>query len=129
MTDKKTSTPAREPRRPPHDCDYVRRYSDEVHLAAGTGTEVENESVVVYVAFRHDWMRRHALRAQMCSLVDVTGDSMKWSALHFMLNGKRTVMESWSAPALRIRPAGPESLTISSNYSGKLSTARPARAI
>ena len=78
MTDKKTSTPAaREPRSPPHDCDYVRRYSDEVHLAAGTGTEVENESVVVYVAFRHDWMRRHALRAQMCSLVDVTGDSME----------------------------------------------------
>ena len=77
MTDKKTPTPAPEPRRAPHDCDYVRRYSDEVHLAAGTATEVENESVVGYVAFRHDWMRRHGLRAQMCSLVDVTGDSME----------------------------------------------------
>ena len=98
---------------PPDGYEYVRRYADDVRLAAGSGTTVENENVAGYVAFRRDWMRRHALRAERCSLVDVTGESMKWSALHFMLNGKRTVMESWSAPALRIRPAGPESLTIS----------------
>ena len=46
-------------------------------------------------------------------LLGLKGTMSKWSALHFMLNGKRTVMASWSAPALRIRPAGPESLTIS----------------
>ena len=98
---------------PPDGYEYVRRYADDVRLAAGSGTTVENENVAGYVAFRRDWMRRHGLRAERCSLVDVTGDSMKWSALHFMLNGKRTVMESWSAPALRTQPAGPESLTIS----------------
>ena len=41
------------------------------------------------------------------------GQLSKWSALHFDSNGKRTVIESWSAPALQTRPAGPESLTIS----------------
>ena len=46
-------------------------------------------------------------------VLGLKGTMSKWSALHFDINGKRTVMESWSAPALRIRPAGPESLTIS----------------
>ena len=46
-------------------------------------------------------------------VLGLKGTMSKWSALHFDINGKRTVMESWSAPALRTRPAGPESLTIS----------------
>ena len=46
-------------------------------------------------------------------LVQFQGMIAKWSALHFAINGKRTVMESWSGPALRTRPARPESLTIS----------------
>ena len=55
----------------------MRRYADDVRLAAGSGTTVENENVAGYVAFRRDWMRRHGLRAERCSLVDVTGDSME----------------------------------------------------
>ena len=46
-------------------------------------------------------------------LLGLKGTMSKWSALHLLINGKRTVIESWSAPALRTRPAGPESLTIS----------------
>ena len=46
-------------------------------------------------------------------LLGLKGTMSKWSALHFDINGKRTVIESWSAPALRTRPARPGSLTIS----------------
>ena len=62
---------------PPDGYEYVRRYAADVRLAAGSGTTVENENVAGYVAFRRDWMRRHGLRAERCSLVDVTGDSME----------------------------------------------------
>ena len=62
---------------PPDGYEYVRRYADDVRLAAGSGTTVENESVFGYMAFRPDWMRRHGLHAESCSLVDVTGDSME----------------------------------------------------
>jgi len=63
---------------PPADgYDYVRRYAEDVRLAAGSGTTVENEHVAGHVAFRRDWMRRHGLRAESCSLVEVTGDSME----------------------------------------------------
>ena len=41
------------------------------------------------------------------------GQFNKWSALHFDINGKRTVMESWSAPALQTQCARPKSLSIS----------------
>ena len=62
---------------PPDGYEYVRRYADDVRLAAGAGTTVENENVAGYVAFRRDWMRRRGLRNERCSLVDVTGDSME----------------------------------------------------
>ena len=57
--------------------DYVPRYCDDVRLAAGASTAVESESVAGYVAFRRTWMRSRGLRAESCSLVDVTGDSME----------------------------------------------------
>ena len=56
----------------PDGYEYVRRYADDVRLAAGSGTTVENENVAGYVAFRRDWMRRHGLRAERCSLVSST---------------------------------------------------------
>ena len=63
---------------PPSDgYEYVRRYAEDVRLAAGSATTVENEDVAGHVAFRRDWMRRRGLRAERCSLVDVTGDSME----------------------------------------------------
>ena len=46
-------------------------------------------------------------------LLGMKGTMSKWSALHLLINGKRTVIESWSAPALRAVSARPESLTIS----------------
>ena len=36
---------------PPDGYEYVRRYADDVRLAAGSGTTVENENVAGYVAF------------------------------------------------------------------------------
>ena len=58
--------------------DYVPRYCDEVRLAAGVSTAaLESESVASHVAFRRAWMRSRGLRAERCSLVDVTGDSME----------------------------------------------------
>ena len=80
MTDKRTG-PHRvlcgDSNSAPGGYEYVRRYADDVRLAAGSGTTVENENVVGHVAFRRDWMRGHRLRAERCSLVDVTGDSME----------------------------------------------------
>ena len=49
---------------PPDGYEYVRRYADDVRLAAGSGTTVENENVAGYVAFRRDWMRRHPSAAK-----------------------------------------------------------------
>jgi len=46
-------------------------------------------------------------------LLGLKGTMSKWSALHLENNGKSTVIESWSAPALRTQSAGPDSLTIS----------------
>ena len=47
----------------------------------------------------------------------------KWRALHLSSNGKRTVMESWSAPAPQTRRTRPESLTISIRH-GRPSVSR-----
>ena len=79
MTDKRTGprVPCDDSNPPADGYEYVRRYADDVRLAAGSGTTVENEHVAGYVAFRRDWMRGHGLRAESCSLVDVTGDSME----------------------------------------------------
>ena len=46
-------------------------------------------------------------------LLGVKGTMSKWSALHLLSNGKRRVIESWSAPALQTRRARRQSLTIS----------------
>ena len=46
-------------------------------------------------------------------LLGMKGTMSEWSALHLLINGMCTVIESWSAPALRTRPARPESLSIS----------------
>ncbi|MCY4470596.1 MAG: recombinase family protein [Thiotrichales bacterium] len=56
-------------------------------------------------------------------LLGLKGTMSKWSALHLENNGKSTVIESWSAPALRTQSAGPDSLTISFGL-GRLSVLR-----
>ena len=62
-----------------HDEDYesVRRYeSEDVRLAAGTGTFADQEPVAGEVKFRKSWLRDHHLRAKDLFMVDVLGDSM-----------------------------------------------------
>ncbi len=63
-----------------HDEDYesVRRYeSEDVRLAAGTGTFADQEPVPSEVKFLKSWLRDHHLRAKDLFLADVSGDSME----------------------------------------------------
>ena len=63
-----------------HDEDYesVRRYeSEDVALAAGTGTFADQEPVPSEVKFLKSWLRDHRLRAKDLFLADVLGDSME----------------------------------------------------
>ena len=63
-----------------HDEDYesVRRYeSEDVALAAGTGTFADQEPAAGEVKFRTSWLRKRRLRAKDLFLVDVSGDSME----------------------------------------------------
>ncbi len=60
------------------DYETVRRYeSEDVALAAGTGTFADQEPVAGEVKFRTSWLREHHLRANDLFLVDVLGDSME----------------------------------------------------
>ena len=63
-----------------HDEDYesVRRFeSEDVRLAAGTGTFADQEPVPSEVKFLKSWLRDHRLRAKDLFLADVLGDSME----------------------------------------------------
>ena len=63
-----------------HDEDYesVRRYeSEDVRLAAGTGTFADQEPVPSEVKFLKSWLRDHHLRAKDLFLANVLGDSME----------------------------------------------------
>ena len=60
------------------DYETVRRYeSEDVRLAAGTGTFAEQEPVAGEVKFRTSWLRKRRLKAKDVFLVDVLGDSME----------------------------------------------------
>ena len=60
------------------DYETVRRYeSEDVALAAGTGTFADREPVAGEVKFRTSWLRKRRLRAKDLFLVDVSGDSME----------------------------------------------------
>ena len=63
-----------------HDEDYesVRHYeSEDVGLAAGTGTFADQEPVPSDVKFLKSWLRDHRLRAKDLFLADVLGNSME----------------------------------------------------
>ena len=49
----------------------------DVRAAAGWEAKVEAESVIGHVAFPRRWMRRHGLRPERCSVIEVVGDSME----------------------------------------------------
>ena len=60
------------------DYESVRRYeSEDVRLAAGTGTFADQEPVPSEVKFLKSWLRDHRLRAKDLFLADVLGDSME----------------------------------------------------
>ena len=60
------------------DYESVRRYeSEDVRLAAGTGTFADQEPVPSEVKFLKSWLRDHHLRAKDLFLADVSGDSME----------------------------------------------------
>ena len=60
------------------DYEGVRRYeSEDVRLAAGTGTFADQEPVPGEVKFRTSWLRKRRLRAKDLFLVEVSGDSME----------------------------------------------------
>ncbi len=48
-----------------------------VGLAAGAGAVADDESLLSYVPFRDDWLRRHALNADRCRVIEVVGRSME----------------------------------------------------
>ncbi len=56
--------------------DLIRRYTDDVRLAAGDGSPGEGETVGAHVAFRSAWLRSRGWRAGELSLIDVIGNSM-----------------------------------------------------
>ena len=58
-----------------HDAHHIPVY--EVDAAAGAGSFNENEQVVSYVAFRPDWLKKHGLSVDSCSIIRVSGDSME----------------------------------------------------
>ena len=65
------------------DYESVRRYeSEDVALAAGTGTFADQEPVAGEVKFRTSWLRKRRLRAKDLFLVDVLGDSMERTIFH-----------------------------------------------
>lgn len=48
-----------------------------LRTAAGSGALDLDEEVKAYAYFRHEWMSRHGLVADRCSIINVTGESME----------------------------------------------------
>ena len=46
-------------------------------IAAGAGAAADDESLLSYVPFRDDWLRRHGLNAEHCRVIEVVGRSME----------------------------------------------------
>ena len=49
----------------------------ELVAAAGSGALNLDETVTGYVYFRVDWLRKHQIKSEECSVVGVTGESME----------------------------------------------------
>ncbi len=49
----------------------------ELAAAAGGGSQVDTETVTGSLWFRRDWLERHALDPNQCSVIRVTGESME----------------------------------------------------
>ena len=63
-------------------------------IAAGAGAVADDETLLSYVPFRDDWLRRHGLHATHCRVIEVTGDSMEPTLQHravILVDFQRTV--------------------------------------
>ncbi len=49
----------------------------ELQAAAGSGALVLDETVKGYVYFREEWLRKHRMNPEKCSVIGVTGESME----------------------------------------------------
>ena len=52
-------------------------YRVNIGGAAGPGAFVDDENVIKLIGFRRDWLRKHGINPDKCSLIDVRGDSME----------------------------------------------------
>ena len=50
---------------------------NEIVASAGTGAEVIDEQITDRVKVRRPWMRSHGMKAFLCRLVTVVGESME----------------------------------------------------
>ena len=50
---------------------------NEITASAGTGAEVISEQITDRVKFRRTWMRKHGMKAYLCRLIKVIGESME----------------------------------------------------
>ena len=55
-------------------CDLPYR---DIGGAAGPGAFVDDEDVIKLIGFRRDWLRKHGINPDKCSLIDVLGNSME----------------------------------------------------
>lgn len=49
----------------------------QVRSATGGGAVVEDETAEAYLAFREEWLRKHGINPDRCSVIEVLGDSME----------------------------------------------------
>ena len=52
-------------------------YRVNISGAAGPGAFVDDENVIKLIGFRRDWLRKHGINPDKCSLIDVLGNSME----------------------------------------------------
>ena len=52
-------------------------YRVNIGGAAGPGAFVDDENVIKLIGFRRDWLRKHGINPDKCSLIDVLGNSME----------------------------------------------------
>ena len=51
-------------------------------IAAGAGSDADDEHVLSYVPFRDDWLRSHGLNGNRCLVIEVIGHSMEPTLEH-----------------------------------------------
>ena len=74
------------------------------HATIAAGARADDETLLSYVPFRDDWLRRHGLHATHCRVIEVTGESMEPTLEHravILVDFQRTVRRHNKIFALR----------------------------